>query len=84
MSKYNTIENAKYAEGYSVYEIGTYGRSSVLAGQTKKTLVEIFDTIEEAKECYPKADFGYFDANNTFGHLPGSDHLDGQGGAWGE
>lgn len=77
-----TIEAAKYGGGFSVYEFGTYERSSVLAGQTKKQFLDGFDTLEEAKAAYPTAQEGFRDAGNTFGHLPGDDCLDGQGGVW--
>jgi hypothetical protein len=69
-----TIEPAKYGNGFTVYEWGTYGESSVLAGQTKKQYLDGFDTIEEAKEAYPEADVtGVQSAYNTFDHLPDED-----------
>lgn len=77
-----TIEKAKYGCGYSVYQFGTYEKGSVLAGQTRKRFLDGFDTLEEAQEAYPEATVGFRDAGNTFGHLPGSDCLDGQGGVW--
>ena len=64
-----TIENGKDG-GFSVYEFGEYPKSSVLAGQTCKRFVDNFDTVEEAQASYPKADLGYRDAYNYFGHLP--------------
>ena len=64
-----TIEANQYGT-FSVYEFGVYPNSSVLAGQTRKTFVDMFDTIEEAKASYPDADEGYRDAHNYFGHLP--------------
>tara|TARA_R110000772_G_scaffold83288_2_gene176104 strand:+ start:1074 stop:1379 length:306 start_codon:yes stop_codon:yes gene_type:complete len=81
-----TIEPAKYGSGFSVYEWGTYERGSVLAGQTKKQFRRGFDTLAEAREAFPDAEVseGVRSAENTFGHLPGSDHLDDQGGVWGE
>lgn len=69
----HTIENGKHG-GFSVYEFGEYPKSSVLAGQTCKRFVDNFDTVEEAQASYPKADLGYRDAYNYFGHL--SDELD--------
>ena len=87
MSKQITIEEkTEYPGGpsyFSVYEFGVYPRSSVLAGQTRKSGIACYETLEEAKEDYPMADFAFIEANNTFGHLPGSDELDGQGGVWG-
>jgi len=79
---HHVIENSVH--GYTVYEIGTYGASSVLAGQDRKQYLESYRTLEEAQSAYPKAEEGYWEPNNTFTHLPGSDHLDGQGGVWGE
>jgi len=84
MPKDLTIEKSKYGSGYSVYEFGTYERSSVLAGQTRKQFLDGFETLEEAQEKFPSATVGFRDAGNTFGHLPGDDCLDGQGGVWGE
>jgi len=63
-----TIEANKYGS-FSVYEFGVYPRSSVLAGQTRKTFLDMFDTIEDAKSAYPQADEGYRDAHNYFDHL---------------
>lgn len=40
---------------YGVYEYGVYPRSSVLAGQTKRTWLDAFDTLAEAKAAYPTA-----------------------------
>ena len=70
MSNLITIEPSKYDDGFNVYEWGTYPRSSVLAGQTKKQMIDGFDTLEEAKEAYPEAEVGYRDPYNTFDHLP--------------
>jgi hypothetical protein len=47
---------ATYAhEGVAVYEYGTYPESSVLAGQTSRTYLEGFETVEEASAKYPEA-----------------------------
>ena len=48
-------------------------------------MLEQFDSKAEALVAYPKAveTCGY-SPRNTFGHLPGSDEFDGQGGVWGE
>lgn len=64
-----TIEANEYGT-FSVYEFGVYPSSSVLAGQTRKSFVDMFDTIEEAKADYPHADEGFRDAHNHFDHLP--------------
>ena len=74
MKKELTIEPAKYGEGYTVYEWGTYEDSSVLAGQTKKQFLDGFDTLEEAQAAYPEAEAtGRVSAHNTFDHLPDED-----------
>ncbi len=63
------IEANQYGT-FSVYEFGVYPRSSVLAGQTRKTFVDMFDTIEEAKASHPEAEEGFSDPHNHFDHLP--------------
>lgn len=70
-----TIERAKYGQGFTVYEWGTYGRNSVLAGQTKKQYKDGFDTVEEAQAAYPEATYDgcVRSAHNTFDHLPDPD-----------
>lgn len=55
---------------YAVYDFGTYPRSSVLAGQTRKSFVDAFDTEAEAIAAYPTASIGYRDPCNTVDHLP--------------
>ena len=40
---------------YGVYEYGVYGRSSVLAGQTRRIFLDSFPTLEEAREAFPDA-----------------------------
>jgi hypothetical protein len=51
---------------------GTYGPSSVLAGQTKICYVNTYDSIEEAQAAYPDASLSnqYLEPINTFDHLP--------------
>ena len=72
MPKEYTIEKKnQYGETfYAVYEFGTYPRSSVLAGQTRKSFVGGFDTEAEAIAAYSTASIGYRDACNTVSHLP--------------
>jgi len=41
--------------GYNVYEHGEYEQSSVLAGQPKRTFVDGFNSLDEAKKAYPDA-----------------------------
>lgn len=64
-----TIEANRYGT-FSVYEFGVYPDSSVLAGQTRKSFVGMFDTIEKAQAAHPEADEGFRDAHNHFDHLP--------------
>jgi len=58
-------------EEFGVYEYGRYGRGSVLAGQQKRTFLDSFPTLEEARAAYPKAELsegcGY--------QAPSLDHL---------
>jgi hypothetical protein len=57
---------------FTVKGYGTYGRSSVLAGQVKICFVDSFDTLEEAEAEYPEATMSnqYMEPLNTFDHLP--------------
>jgi hypothetical protein len=54
-----TIERgrgATYAsERWTVYEHGTYDRDSVLSGQSRRTWMDDFETLEEAQKAYPEA-----------------------------
>lgn len=68
-------------EEYNVYEISTYERSSVLAGQTRKQFLDSFITYEDAAQAYPEAEPGYCNPGNTVDHLPGPDDYE-PGGAW--
>jgi hypothetical protein len=72
----------------AVYEYGTYGRGSVLAGQTKRMFLDDFETVEEAKAAFPKATVcigsGYVPV--SLAHLPDDegpdpygDHADAEG-----
>jgi hypothetical protein len=68
-------------EEFNVYEISTYGRSSVLAGQTRKVFLDSFRAYDDAAQAYPEAEPGYCHPNNTVAHLPGPDDYE-PGGAW--
>lgn len=76
MKKFNYmyVRPATYGNGFDVVGVGTYEKSSVLAGQDKICYVATFDTVEECEEKYPecKGSFhGEFTApRNTFDHLP--------------
>jgi hypothetical protein len=61
-NEYKTIERASHgatyqnAEGtYTVYAIGTYPRSSVLAGQQRRRFLDIYNSLGEAKTAHPDA-----------------------------
>lgn len=70
--KYIYVTEAKYGGGYDVKGVGTYEKSSVLAGQDKIVFIETFETIEEAQHAYPTADYmgNFCEPRNTFDHLP--------------
>ena len=40
---------------YGVYEYGVYPRSSVLAGQTRRTFVDSFESLAAARAAFPGA-----------------------------
>lgn len=44
-----------YNEQYGVYSYDRYPRSSVLAGQERRTYLGEYDTEEEARKNHPKA-----------------------------
>lgn len=46
---------------YTVYEYGTYSRSSVLAGQMSRTFLDSYDTLEEARAAFPGAEEQIFE-----------------------
>jgi hypothetical protein len=64
-----TIERNTHGE-FNVYQFDTYPNDSVLAGQTRKQFLDMYDTVELAKKDYPDATEGYRDAHNHFDHLP--------------
>jgi len=43
--------------GFTVYGLGTYPRTSVLAGQQRRTFIDSYDTLEAAKQAHPDAKF---------------------------
>ena len=65
-----TIEWQSDYRFYALYEFGVYERGSVLAGQTRKTFIRDYNTLEEAQSANPSAMVGYRDPQNTFNHLP--------------
>ena len=59
---YQTIEQGSRGATYqndesefTVYEIGVYGRGSVLAGQQRRQWLDSFKSLAEAQAAYPKA-----------------------------
>lgn len=43
------------ANTFTVYEIGTYPRSSVLAGQQSRTWLDQFESLADAQKAHPDA-----------------------------
>lgn len=73
-----TIERGRgmtYANNdFTVYRHGIYPRSSVLAGQDKRSFVNSYSTLEEARKAYPQAEV-LVDGGSTYqalnlNHLP--------------
>ena len=60
---------------FVVYGWGEYEASSVLAGQTRKTFIDSFETEEQARAVWPELDGDTHirSANNYTNHLPGED-----------
>jgi hypothetical protein len=42
--------------GFAVYQHGVYPDHSVLAGQTRRSLVEMYESLDDARANYPDAD----------------------------
>lgn len=71
--KYDYMHILAQEDGtFTVKGYGTYGPSSVLAGQTKICFVDSYPTLEEAQENYPEATMSgpFTEPINTFDHLP--------------
>lgn len=68
---------------YGVYQYDTYPRTSVLAGQERRTFLDDFATLAEAQSTYPTATpdcgCGYIDIDARTAHLPGDDDPDPTG-----
>jgi hypothetical protein len=47
---------------YAVYEYGVYPRSSVLAGRTRRTFLDSFESLAAARSAYPGASEQIFEA----------------------
>jgi len=81
MMKEFTIERGRgmtYSNSsFTVYKHGTYPRGSVLAGESKRTFINSFPTLEEARKVYPQAEV-LVDGGTTYqmpylSHLPDDD-----------
>jgi hypothetical protein len=64
---YYTIEPDE--DGFWVVAHGEYGESSVLAGQSSRTLTRHYPTVEEAKTEYPDAEVIDHSTKDPFAHL---------------
>ena len=51
-----TIEPNMFRDGVAVYGHGVYPNSSVLAGQSRRSFLDSFDTAEAAKAEWPHAE----------------------------
>jgi len=78
---YYTLEY-KGSGNIVVYGWGTYGRSSVLAGQSQKTFLDSFSSEQAAVAALVEADIDpeevqwsnqYLEPQNSFNHLEGND-----------
>jgi len=67
---------------FTVYELGVYPRSSVLAGQQSRTFLDSFNSLAEAQKVYPDAEFtpGQSSYREPYlGHLPDDETPDDDG-----
>jgi len=59
---------------FTVYKLGVYPRSSVLAGQQQRVWMDEFQSLEEAQKAYPKATFSGSTYREPYlEHLPKDD-----------
>jgi len=72
---YHSITIEPDGSSFDVYGHSFYPASSVLAGQQMKSCLAHYDTIEEAKKDYPKAEPLEFrtEVHNSVDHLPEGD-----------
>ena len=79
MSPDLTIERGRGAtyssDRWTVYEHGVYDRDSVLSGQSRRSWLDDFETLEEAIAAYPEAEVivGSTYQPPYLNHLPGED-----------
>ena len=73
---WRTIEQGHGAtyhnDKFTVYEHSTYGRSSVLSGQSRRVWLDNFETLADAQSAYPDAEpmEGTTYAPPSLHHLP--------------
>ena len=74
-----TIERGRVetysSDRWTVYEHGVYDRDSVLSGQSHRSWLDDFDSLEEAQKAYPEAVVCAFSTYSApcLNHLPGED-----------
>lgn len=69
------IEPDKCGEGFNIYTIDEWPKSSVLAGMTRKTFIDAYNSTKEAQYEYPNAevlDYVY-EVSGDIGPCPTSD-----------
>jgi len=89
MKETYAIEPWRDGEGFAVYRYGVYPRGSVLAGQERRTFLDVFESLYEAQASFPDASVLW--SSDREGHadrlagainaLPGEDDADPQGDA---
>jgi hypothetical protein len=63
---------------FTVYEIGVYPKSSVLAGQQRRIWLDDFESLKEAQTAYPDAVISGDTYREPYlEHLPGSGNGNG-------
>ena len=70
---YQTIEPDE--QYWNVYEHGRYERGSVLAGQSRRSFIASYESLQEARSAYPKADV--IDHSTKLHHNPMPHHAPG-------
>ena len=63
------------SDRWTVYEHGVYDRDSVLSGQSRRSWLDDFDSLEEAQKAYPEAVVCVVSTHSAacLNHLPGED-----------
>ena len=66
---YYTVEPARDGDGFWLVAHGTYPESSVLAGESSRTLTKWYATEEEAKAAHPYAEVIGHITGDPFAHM---------------